>query len=57
MRKLAHGLLNVVVARSYIPYQMLENKQMLHDLLHSPDDFLNHIRRYSNSLTMSMCYG
>lgn len=57
MRKLAHGLLNIVVARSYIPYQMIENKQMLFDLLHNPDDFLNHIRRYSNSLTMSMCYG
>ena len=33
------------------------NKQMLHDLLHTPDDFLNHIRRYANSLTMSMVYG
>jgi hypothetical protein len=57
MRKMAHGLLNISVAKSYVVYQMLENKQMLHDMLHKPDNFLEHIRRYSNSLTTSMTYG
>jgi hypothetical protein len=36
---------------------MLENKQMLYDILTAPDDFLYHIRRYSNSLTTMMTFG
>jgi hypothetical protein len=54
IRKLVHNLLNQNVARTYVPYQMLENKQMLNDLLDTPDDFLKHIRRYSNALTTTM---
>lgn len=30
---------------------------MLNDILISPDDVLEHIRRYSNSLTTSMTFG
>lgn len=30
---------------------------MLNDLLDTPDDFLEHIRRYSNALTTSMVFG
>ena len=52
-----HGLLNVNAARSYVPYQMLENKQMLHEILKDPENFLMHIRRYSNSLTTTMTFG
>ncbi|KAK4891223.1 hypothetical protein LTR27_010160 [Elasticomyces elasticus] len=54
---MVHNLLNQNVAKSYVPYQMLENKQMLYDLLHTPDDFLKHIRRYSNALTTTMVFG
>lgn len=57
IRKMFHHLLNATVATSYVPYQMLENKQMLNDLLDTPDDFLKHIRRYSNALTTSMVFG
>jgi hypothetical protein len=57
MRKMVHNLLNQNVAKKYVPYQMLENKQMLNDLLDTPDDFLEHIRRYSNALTTSMVFG
>jgi cytochrome P450 len=57
MRKMVHNLLNQNVADKYVPYQMLENKQMLNDLLDTPDDFLEHIRRYSNALTTSMVFG
>ncbi|OJJ54811.1 hypothetical protein ASPSYDRAFT_210517 [Aspergillus sydowii CBS 593.65] len=56
-RKMVHGLLNVVTSKSYIPYQMLENKQMLYQFLTEPDDFLKHIRRYSNALTTTMVFG
>ncbi|KAJ9645508.1 hypothetical protein H2204_001088 [Knufia peltigerae] len=56
-RKMIHQLLNVQSARSYVPYQVLENKQMLYQFLEQPDDFLNHIRRYANALTTTMVYG
>ncbi|KIW99740.1 uncharacterized protein Z518_11153 [Rhinocladiella mackenziei CBS 650.93] len=56
-RKMIHGLLNVNTSKSYIPYQMLENKQMLYQLLEQPGDFLKHIRRYSNALTTTMVFG
>lgn len=52
-----HALLNVSAARSYVPYQVMENKQMLYELLKKPDQYLNSIRRYSNSLTTSMVFG
>lgn len=45
IRKMCHSLLNVQAARTYVPYQVLENKQMLNDLLDTPDDFVNHMRR------------
>ena len=54
---MVHQLLNANEARKYVPYQMLENKQMLNDLLATPDRFLQHIRRYSNALTTSMVFG
>lgn len=57
VRKLAHGVLSVKVSRSYVPYQDLEVRAMLMGLLESPNDFLNHIRRYTTSLTTQMAFG
>ncbi|PHH80585.1 hypothetical protein CDD80_844 [Ophiocordyceps camponoti-rufipedis] len=57
VRKLAHGVLNLAVARSYVPYQDLENKAMLVGFLDSPQDFISHIRRYTTSLTTQMTFG
>src|SRR5262249_37952676 len=57
IRKMVHTLLNISAAKSYVPYQMLENKQMLYEFLDRPDDFLHHIRRYSNALTTTMVFG
>lgn len=57
IRKLAHSLLNVRVARTYVPYQDLEIKAMLMGLLETPDDFFQHIRRYTTSLTTQMTFG
>ncbi|KAH8807119.1 putative cytochrome P450 oxidoreductase [Xylogone sp. PMI_703] len=57
IRKMVHSLLNVSAARSYVPYQMLENRQMLHELLVEPEQFIRSIQRYSNSLTTSMVFG
>ncbi|TPX18509.1 uncharacterized protein E0L32_011622 [Thyridium curvatum] len=57
IRKMVHNILNIKAARSYVPYQDLENKQMLCDLLEKPDAFIDHIRRYANSLTTQMVFG
>ncbi|KAM7182996.1 putative cytochrome P450 E-class, group I [Rhypophila sp. PSN 637] len=56
-RKMVHTLLNVSAAKSYVPYQILENQQMLRDLVVDSDNFLHHIRRYSNALTTTMIFG
>ena len=42
---MVHNLLNIQNAKRFVPYQMLENKQMLNDLLDTPDDKLKHIRQ------------
>ncbi|KAL6898673.1 cytochrome P450 [Trichoderma evansii] len=57
VRKLAHGILNVKISRTYVPYQDLEVRAMLLGLLDNPKDFLNHIRRYTTSLTTQMAFG
>lgn len=56
-RKMVHALLNIQAAKSYVPYQMLENKQMLYEMLEQPNRFLQNIRRYSNALTTTMVFG
>ncbi|KAK4981121.1 hypothetical protein LTR66_001475 [Elasticomyces elasticus] len=57
IRKLAHSILNVKVARSYVSYQDLENKAMLVGFLEKPNEFIDHIRRYTTSLTTQMAFG
>ena len=57
IRKMVHNILNINAARSYVPYQELENKQMLVGLLDTPNQFIDHIRRYTNSLTTQMVFG
>ncbi|OTA84711.1 hypothetical protein M434DRAFT_377643 [Hypoxylon sp. CO27-5] len=56
-RKLVHNSLNIKAARTYVPYQDLENKAMLLAFLENPDHFADHIRRYANSLTTQMLFG
>jgi cytochrome P450 len=56
-RKLVHTHLNISAAKSYVPYQMLENKQMLHDMITKPERCMYNIRRYTNSLTTTMVFG
>jgi hypothetical protein len=52
-----HNILNITAAKSYVPYQELENKQMLLGLLDDPGSFVNHVRRYTNSLSTQMVFG
>lgn len=57
IRKIIHNNLNIVAAKTYVPYQDLENKAMLVGLLETPELFIDHIRRYTNSLTTQMVFG
>ncbi|KAI2618200.1 cytochrome P450 [Hypoxylon sp. NC1633] len=57
VRKFVHGILNFSVARSYVPYQDLENKAMLLSFLEDPDGFIEHVRRYTASITTQMTFG
>jgi hypothetical protein len=50
-------MLNVRVAKIFVPYQNLENMQMLCGFLDTPNLFVDHIRRFSNSLTTQMVFG
>ncbi|KAF5019942.1 hypothetical protein F66182_8039 [Fusarium sp. NRRL 66182] len=56
-RKLYHRLLTATVAKAYLPYLELESKKMLYDLSTNPNEFLFHIKRYTNSTAMMMTYG
>ncbi|KAH9862697.1 hypothetical protein J1614_010790 [Plenodomus biglobosus] len=57
IRKIVHNSLNIKVAKTYVPYQDLENKAMLMGLLETPELFIDHINRYTNSLTTQMIFG
>ncbi|KAI1812661.1 cytochrome P450 [Poronia punctata] len=57
VRKFVHGILGVTAARTYVPYQDLENKAMLLGFLERPGDFIDHLRRYTASLTTQMTFG
>ncbi|KAI1081433.1 cytochrome P450 [Whalleya microplaca] len=57
IRRIVHNNLNIKAARTYVPYQDLENKAMLLGFLESPTQFIDHLRRYTNSLTTQMIFG
>ncbi|KAJ2905584.1 cytochrome P450 oxidoreductase [Zalerion maritima] len=57
IHKMVHNILNITAAVTYLPYQDLENKIMLKGFLDTPADFLNHIRRFSYSLSTQMIFG
>jgi cytochrome P450 len=56
-RKMIHNLLNIKTAVQYIPFQELELRQMLADMVKKPDAYHDHVRRYSTSLTTSIAFG
>ncbi|KAH6645425.1 cytochrome P450 [Truncatella angustata] len=44
-------------AKTYVPYQDLESKQMSNDLLQEPEHFKDHIRRFTNSIAYQIVLG
>ncbi|KAI1384394.1 putative cytochrome P450 [Hypoxylon trugodes] len=57
VHRINHKILNANATRAYTPYQTLESRQMLVDILNNPGDHEKHIQRYSNSVTCQMVYG
>ncbi|KAI0817856.1 putative cytochrome P450 [Xylaria sp. FL0064] len=57
IRRIMHDLLNVRAAEAFGPYQALENQQMMYDILNDPSNFVQHCRRYSNSLMTTTTFG
>lgn len=57
IHKVIHNILNIKAAVTYVPYQDLENKLLLVDLIGSPDHFLSHIRRFTFSLSTQIIFG
>jgi cytochrome P450 len=56
-RKMIHNLLNIKTAVEYIPYQELELRNMLADMVKKPNAYHDHVRRYSTSLITSIAFG
>ncbi|KAL4801508.1 cytochrome P450 [Aspergillus unguis] len=57
IHRMIHNFLNIKAAITYVPYQDLENKFLLQDLVDTPDDLLRHIRRFTYSLSTQMIFG
>jgi hypothetical protein len=57
IHKTIHNILNIKAAVTYVPYQDLENKIMLQGLLDEPHALLDHIRRYTFSLSTQIIFG
>lgn len=57
IRKVLHSMLHVTIAKRYVPYQSLESKQMLQEILDHPEGLMESLQRYSNSLTTQMTFG
>lgn len=57
LRRMIHGLLNVQKSASYVPYQDLESKQLLFELLAQPEQFLDSLRRYAMSVISTIVFG
>jgi cytochrome P450 len=57
LRKSSHALLNSTSAVKYQPIQDYESKQLMMELLETPNQFYEHNRRYSASVIMFLTYG
>ncbi|ESK89761.1 cytochrome p450 [Moniliophthora roreri MCA 2997] len=57
LRRTAHAILTPQQSAKHLPIQRAEATQLLFDMLQTPESFYTHIRRYSNSVIMSVLYG
>ncbi|KAK0229095.1 cytochrome P450 [Armillaria nabsnona] len=57
LRKAIHTMLASQASLEHLVIQKTEAAQLMYDILRSPEDFFTHIRRYSNSVMLSVLYG
>ncbi|KAK7461912.1 hypothetical protein VKT23_008343 [Stygiomarasmius scandens] len=57
LRKTMHPILTPAGAAEHQPIQAAETTQLMYELLHSPDDFFTHLKRYSTSVITSVVFG
>ncbi|KAJ7640418.1 cytochrome P450 [Mycena polygramma] len=57
LRRTAHAILTPQASARHLPIQQAEATQLLHDIVIRPEGFYTHIRRYSNSVILSVLYG
>ncbi|KAH7379484.1 putative cytochrome P450 [Pyrenochaeta sp. MPI-SDFR-AT-0127] len=56
-RKVAHNALNIKKSGVYTPYQEVENRQLLFDIMQDSTDLFGHFRRFASSLTTNIVFG
>ncbi|KAF2035272.1 putative cytochrome P450 [Setomelanomma holmii] len=56
-RKLIHNALSLKKVAAYQPYQEMETRQLLYDILHDSTGLLEHFRRWASSLITSVVFG
>ncbi|KAK0223130.1 cytochrome P450 [Armillaria fumosa] len=57
LRKNAHMMLTPKASLEHLPIQRAEAAQLMYDILHAPETFYTHVRRYSSSTILSITYG
>ncbi|KAI4523860.1 cytochrome P450 [Schizophyllum commune Loenen D] len=57
MRKAAQALLSPAASKEYLRIQEAEATQLQFDILTAPENFFNHIHRFSTSIILSVVYG
>lgn len=60
LRTIVHKLLTPKVSSTFMPSQLFEAKQLVHDLLtdnRNQEDFYMHVRRYTTSVVLTSTYG
>ncbi|KAF2733286.1 cytochrome P450 [Polyplosphaeria fusca] len=57
IRRSSHNALHIKQAVKYIPYQELESKQLIYDMMQAPSNLKEHYRRFASSLITSVVFG
>lgn len=57
LRKVMHSILNIKNAPTFAPFQDIESKQLVYDVLQKPDLWWKANQRFANSVIMSVVFG
>ncbi|EXJ76279.1 uncharacterized protein A1O5_00787 [Cladophialophora psammophila CBS 110553] len=56
-RKMYHVRLNVKTANNYLPYQIFDSIQLMHDMAEHPSNWVGNLQRYTASIASTVLYG